>query len=485
MVTLFDRDLRCRLLDGAYLRERDLDPADFVGRHLSEIQPGEAYAVLEPILRGAVDGVRGSVTYVSSLTRRRLTLDAAPHRDRHGAVVGAIAVARDVTVEREAEERRIEAEDRFETAFDRAPIGMCIVGFDGTYLRVNDAMAELTGYPCDEMQGMTVFELSHPDDIAEARAGCERATRGLSHAAEKRYLRADGSQVWVEVETNVIHDVQGRPLYMLAQIRDVTAQRERLEQRAEEVRRLEELDRAKDEFVSFVSHELRTPLTSVQGYLEVLLDEAEGMSEEHQRFLATIQRNALRLNRLVTDLLDLTRSDVGVLVLERDEVDLPELVRQAVEGIEPAAATAGLRLDLDVVAVLPLFGDGVRLAQVIDNVVGNAVKYTPDGGTVEVRLTERDGHAVLRISDTGIGIPAAERERLFERFFRASTATDQNIAGTGLGLAISKTIIEAHGGTIAAHPREPRGTTFSVELPLTGAPGPGTSRTPRRQLAAH
>jgi signal transduction histidine kinase len=236
---------------------------------------------------------------------------------------------------------------------------------------------------------------------------------------------------------------------------------------AEQNKRLLELDRLKDEFLSLVSHELRTPLTSIRGYLDLVLDEEAGeLNPEQRRFLQAVERNSGRLLRLVGDLLFVAQADAGRLSLERAKVDLAELAAHCVEGSAPAASEKSVTLVLMANPVPALVGDRGRLAQVLDNLVSNALKFTPAGGTVEVRTFSEGEAVILEVEDTGIGIPAADQPRLFERFFRSSVADDQAIPGTGLGLAIVKAIVEAHAGLISIESREGKGTTFRVDLPL-------------------
>jgi signal transduction histidine kinase len=236
---------------------------------------------------------------------------------------------------------------------------------------------------------------------------------------------------------------------------------------AEQNKRLRELDRLKDEFLSLVSHELRTPLTSIRGYLDLVLDEEAGyLNPEQRRFLEAVDRNSGRLLRLVGDLLFVAQADAGRLSLERAKVDLSQVAADCVEGAMPTASEKSVKLVLSAEAVPAVIGDRGRLAQVLDNLVANALKFTPEGGTVEVRTRPEDDHVTLEVADTGIGIPAKDQPRLFERFFRSSVAEDQAIPGTGLGLAIVKAIVEAHAGRITIESREGAGTTFRVELPL-------------------
>jgi signal transduction histidine kinase len=239
---------------------------------------------------------------------------------------------------------------------------------------------------------------------------------------------------------------------------------------SEQNKRLRELDRLKDEFLSLVSHELRTPLTSIRGYLDLVLDEEAGeLNPEQHRFLKAVERNSGRLLRLVGDLLFVAQADAGRLTLDRAKVDVSALAADCVEAAQPVADQRAIDLQLTAEQVPALVGDRGRLAQVLDNLVSNALKFTPEGGRVEVRTSVHGDYVQLEVEDSGIGIPAAEQPRLFERFFRATAATDQAIPGTGLGLAIVKAIVEAHAGRIEVVSAPDQGTTFRVELPLREA----------------
>jgi signal transduction histidine kinase len=245
-------------------------------------------------------------------------------------------------------------------------------------------------------------------------------------------------------------------------------------------------ERMKDQFVGLISHELRTPLTSILGYLELLLDDEHQLTGEQAAYLHTVERNAQRLLRLVGDLLFTAQVEAGRFTLTPEDVDLAAVARAAEETIRVTAANAGVAVRVDVPEEgLVVRGDALRLGQACDNLVSNAVKFTPAGGrvTLAVRPAWRgaDGTlsgdhrpdavpvAALSVSDTGIGIPAGEQGKLFTRFFRASTAQRAAVAGVGLGLSITKAITTAHGGTLALSSTEGRGTTFTLVLPRPGA----------------
>jgi len=229
-----------------------------------------------------------------------------------------------------------------------------------------------------------------------------------------------------------------------------------------------ELDRLKDEFVATVSHELRTPLTSLMGFLEMLREgEAGALTADQERFLAIVHRNSERLQRLVGDLLFVARLDAGGLQLQlEDGVPLEDVVAEAVEAASADARTHEVELHLERNGRVAVRGDRQRLGQLVANLLSNAVKFTPAGGSVVARVFAEEANGVVEVEDTGIGIPKAEQERMFQRFFRASTATDQAIPGTGLGLAITRAIAEAHDGRITFRSEPGEGTCFRIEIPL-------------------
>ena len=230
-----------------------------------------------------------------------------------------------------------------------------------------------------------------------------------------------------------------------------------------EVTEARQVDRIKDALVATVSHELRTPLTSIIGYLE-LLGTGEPLGEEDARFVDIVRRNAARLQRMVEELLFLSRVDVGGLELELDAVDVVELARTALGSADPAAAAKRITLEYDGPDALHARADGNRLGQVFDNLVSNAIKFTPARGRVKVTLGSENGAIVASVCDTGVGIPLAEQSRLFERFFRSSATRD--LPGTGLGLTIVRAIVEGHGGSVVCTSNDGAGTTFTFTLPI-------------------
>jgi signal transduction histidine kinase len=240
----------------------------------------------------------------------------------------------------------------------------------------------------------------------------------------------------------------------------VTAQNEELLQ----------LDRMKDEFVALISHELRTPLTSIGGYVELLREDLEDATIEQQdKFLSVVERNSARLLSLVNDLLLMAQIELGKLDLTRAAMELVPLAEECVAAAMPVAEERQIEVTVNALARPVLTADRARLAQVVDNLLSNALKFTPPGGKVELRVGSGEGTASLEVRDSGIGINRDDQKQLFSSFFRSAAANAAAVPGTGLGLAISKSIVEGHGGTISMESEEGHGSTFRIELPLGGA----------------
>ena len=226
-----------------------------------------------------------------------------------------------------------------------------------------------------------------------------------------------------------------------------------------------ELDRMRDAFVASVSHELRTPLTSIAGFVEMMHGETEGLSDNARGYLRAITRSSQRLEHLVEELLLMAQIEARRLDLNWQETDLSALAEQAIESARPAAEAKAVGIDFSVDHPPEIRADKERVSQVIDNLVSNAVKFTQPGGVVTVRVSGDENTARLVISDTGLGIPADEQDKVFSRFFRARNAMENAIPGTGLGLAITKALVERHGGRIAFESTENKGTSVTVTLP--------------------
>ncbi len=235
--------------------------------------------------------------------------------------------------------------------------------------------------------------------------------------------------------------------------------------------RRDELDRLKDEFVLTASHELRSPLTSVQGFAELLMLDADSLNPRQRETVEIILDNCRHLVRLLNDLLDLARSDAGRLAIRPQPTEVAPLVEDVVRTMRGQTEAASQTLSEEIQPGLPLINvEPDRIRQILVNLLTNAHEYSPEGASIAVAARAVGAEVEISVSDNGPGIPADQLERIFERFTRGDAGLTQRVGGTGLGLAISKSLVELHGGSIAAESTLGQGSTFRVRLPIaTGA----------------
>ncbi|MQA34274.1 sensor histidine kinase [Modestobacter roseus] len=428
-------------------------------------------------------GVAGlvAVLAVGELARRlhrQLAASAALEGQRRELVSRGQSTAEEL----EVATRMMRARAQTMTSVIDAVTEQSIIGTDpdGVIRVWNPGAERLLGLPRAEVvRRRSITEFHDPEELrpgadadpADRFAALVQVAREQgSDVRDWTYLTADGRRLTVAVAITPRTDDGGEQAGWNFVATDMT------EARASE--------RLKDQFVSLISHELRTPLSSILGYLELVLDDPDQpLTDEQRQYLGTVERNAQRLLRLVGDLLFTAQVDAGKFTLQPADVDLAAVVRGAEETARVTAAGRGIALAVEVPDDgLVVRGDALRLGQACDNLVSNAVKFTPAGGSVTLRLRagwQDDAGAevapgtagarpvaLLSVSDTGVGIPAGEQGRLFTSFFRASTARRNAVPGVGLGLTITKAITTAHGGTLGVTSVEGRGTTFILALPL-------------------
>jgi two-component system NtrC family sensor kinase len=232
----------------------------------------------------------------------------------------------------------------------------------------------------------------------------------------------------------------------------------------QDITHLKQLDKIKSEFVSAVSHDLRSPLTAILGYVE-LIARVGPVTDQQKEFIQRVRLSVDAITTLITDLLDLGRIEAGF-DTQKEATNFPLVVRYAVEGLMPKAEIKQQRLAVNLPENLPpVYGNSVRLRQMASNLIENAIKYTPESGTVTVVCVQDTDQIILTVTDTGIGIPISDQPYIFDKFYR-SKSVPEDIAGTGLGLSIVKSIVENHSGRIWVDSKPGRGATFIVVIPV-------------------
>ena len=400
------------------------------------------------------------------------------------SIEAVVLHSRDVTESREAHREALENAERLSAIVENLVAGVLVEDADRHIAVVNARFVELfqipappaalVGADCREAAEQSKYLFADPQYFLESTLTClenrVEVTEFELAMADGRVLERDyipvfvgghyDGHVWIYRDITERHEIETQRESLIAAEQDVRIVIE------EQNQRLRELDQLKSEFVANVSHELRTPLTSIMGFTEILSDGAGGELNEQQReYLEIVTRSSQRMLRLIDDLLLLSRLQTQSITLEVEPVDLVALINESQLELSAVADSAGVTLKLSTADGPPVRGDSGRLRQVIDNLVNNALKFTPRGGEVNVEVIREEGAWILEVADTGIGIPQEDLEQLFEKFFRASNADPTRTPGTGLGLSITQAIIALHHGEINVSSVMGAGTTFTVTLP--------------------
>jgi PAS domain S-box-containing protein len=415
-----------------------------------------------------------------------------PYRDQKGSLLGVIGISRDITerlrIDRELqklEERKLvekelrELEERQRLAVEAANLGTWFRDLKTDELVLSPTNRLIHGIGVDEpMSHERLLQSVHPDD----RQGLERKLRRAidereSYRHEYRAVWPDGSVHWISGLGSAFYDDAGAPERILGVSMDITAQK-RAEQKHADLLVRERAARAeaqaaasaKDEFLAVLSHELRTPLQSMLGWTQMLKEKRVDEPMAHKG-LETIERNIRTQTQLIEDLLDISRIVAGTIRVDRQPMALGPVIDSALAAVVRAAQAKSIHVEATIDPdVGELHGDPERLEQVISNLLSNALKFTPAGGRVSVRLDRRGGAARLVVEDNGRGISAEFLPHVFERFRQADSTPRRSHGGLGLGLSIVRHLVELHGGEVKAEsPGEGRGATFTVTLPLAEA----------------
>jgi len=373
-----------------------------------------------------------------------------------GTVISVNGVCYDITKRKKVEAELGISKQSFHNIVERSSEGIIIVDEEGIILYVNAATESLFLKKAKKLVGTTF--------------GVPLAS---TESVELTILRKGGSLGIGELRV-VPTQWLGQKAY-LAMIRDITERKEHERQMLEAheevklmVKELQEADIKKDEFIAITAHELKTPITIIRGFSELLLDKANSLPDRIMRFLSIIVQETTRLDKLITDILELSQLDLKMVPLQYTKVDLRSMIVDLQKSMSPTMKEAGLRFTLDIQKeVTKALIDQIKVEQILMNLIGNAMKFSHQGTVIRVSIKKKGNDLTFSVKDSGPGIARKYQDKLFKRFYQVDSSNTREIGGTGLGLAISKGLVELMGGTIGVKSTARKGSTFYFTVPLS------------------
>lgn len=395
-------------------------------------------------------------------------------KDAASGTFGTISVLRNITERKRMAERLAESEAMFRGMFESAAVGVAITALDGAISYANPSFAQMLGYSLAELFELSWRDLTHPEDLPNEEPLVAQlfANEIPYYQLEKRYIRADKQELWIRLTVSVLRDIDGTTHYAIAVVEDIN-KRKQMEQALIEEKVLrgayekeQELSGLKTQMMIRISHEFRTPLSIILSSSEILEHYFDRLTpEKRQEHFESVRIQIQHLARMLDDISLIIRGMSGPTILQPVTIDLGALCNGLItEFRQQESARHQIELHMDSPLLL-ISGDEQGVRMIIRNLLSNAVKYSPIGSTIRLELLPSDaGGAVVRVVDSGIGIPAEEHTHIFEPFYRASNVGEK--PGMGIGLGLVRDMVEQHQGTITVESKPGAGTTFTVWLPF-------------------
>jgi PAS domain S-box-containing protein len=463
-------------------RLKGYTPEEIVGRHFSAFYPPEDLAADKPARELAEAERAGRVEDEGWRLRKdgsrfwaNVVITAL--RGPAGRLVGFAKVTRDLTDRRRADTLLRESEERFRVLVQGVrDYAIFMLEPSGRIASWNEGARSIKGYEAAEIVGRHFSAFYPAEDVADGKPkrALETAEREGKYEEEGWRVRSDGTSFWASVLITALRREDGSLFGFAKVTRDLTERRASQERAVADARRIAEIEaasRTKSEFLAAMSHELRTPINATLGYTELLeLGIAGEVSEQQHDYLRRIRGSQEHLLRIISSLLNYSRIEAGQVEYDLAPVPAREIVRTVLPMVEPQAAAKGLALEGEACPPeLVAHTDRGKAEQIVLNLLGNAVKFTPAGGRVEIACTAAEGRIEIAVSDTGPGIPEDEQASIFEPFVQLGRSLTSGHEGTGLGLAISRDLARAMGGDVRVRSGRATGATFVLALPAAGA----------------
>jgi PAS domain S-box-containing protein len=471
-ISYVDAEQRYRFNNRKYEEWYGIKASEVYGKTVKDVVGESTYNKIRPYIEAVLSGE--TVTYEHQMIARDgvkhdVNISYVPQFNQQGEVAGFVALISDITENKQAQKALAKSEEQFRKLTEKVRvIPWAVDANTGNFTYVGPQTEEILGYTVADWYTQHFWEEHiHPEDRQWAVEYClETSLSQDNYEFEYRMLAADNRVVWIYDIVNVVRS-QGKPQLLHGFMIDITERKLSEQERERLLTEAEAANRMKDEFLGTLSHELRTPLSAMMGWTQLLrkrqLDE-----NTTARALETIDRNTKSLAQLIEDVLDVSRIIQGKLSLNLQQVELIPVLEAAIETVQPAADAKEIHIECRFDSIVGVvMGDVNRLQQVVWNLLANAVKFTPKGGRVDVKLERINSQIQIRVSDTGTGIAPDFLPHVFERFRQADSSSTRSHGGLGLGLAIVRHLVELHGGTVRAEsPGLGQGATFIVNLPM-------------------
>ncbi|MFQ6063566.1 MAG: ATP-binding protein, partial [Methanosarcinales archaeon] len=396
---------------------------------------------------------------------------------KSGKIVGVQGIARDITEKRKLEQKILEEKEYNENVIESSPIAIHVFDENLRVISANKAFYDYSGLKEEEVIGNSIYELL-PKQVLEKYEIDKKIIKVMETGetiedSEVEFKSPRVGERILNIKYALVKETGEGAQNVMVMIDDVTEEAKLQKDLEKAYKELKELDKMKNNFINVVAHEIRTPLAIIKGLVGVLeIDKEKNLTEKQKEHLNIIDKNTDILNRLISDMLDLSRMDSGMVELNYEEIDIPHLVKSVVKDFMHDIKKNKQSITLNIPDNLKIYGDEPKISQIFSNLISNAIKYTPDNGKICLNIEERDKDIIVKIRDTGIGISEKDLSKVFERFYLVDAdSLTREVDRIGLGLSIVKNNVKLHGGNIWVESKLGEGSTFGFTLPKKGVRG--------------
>ena len=455
LIFLKDKNLKYLIANKAHEKLFNIKVKDIIGKTDFDFMPK---TVAEGCRRSDIEALKsGFISREEWVGEKCFHVVKQRIEDTQGRVRGIAAVIRDITERKKIEEMLKKSKEFAENLIASMKDGFSIIDSRGVHININEALCKMTGFTREELIGVgPPHPYWAPEEYENIQKAFKKTLRGEFEDFEMIFMRKNGERFPVIVSPSWLRNEKGEVISYFATVKDISERKK--------------IERAKTEFVSLASHQLRTPLTNINWYSEMLLlGKAGELNDQQIKYLKEIYTANQRLVQLVNLLLNVSRIELGTFGIKPEPINIIEIANIVLKELLPQIKTKKLKLEKDYGKKPLIVNTDPNITHIVfQNLLSNAINYTPKGGRVKVSVEKGKSDVLIKISDTGYGIPNDQQSQIFTKFFRADNIVEKEPDGTGLGLYIVKSVLEQSGGRIWFESEENKGTTFYVTIPLKG-----------------